>query len=86
MKYIIFNRESNDFTDIESDKNLPKKIPVKIRWKDHLMLGFSNYKNENDSIFSYIKLKYGEDILDKVCIDRTPIPYVDYVPDRKENC
>lgn len=82
MKYFIFYRESNNFKDIESDKNFPKKIPVKIQWKNHLMLGFSNYKDENDSVFSYITIKYGEDILDKVCKDYTPIPYVDYVPKR----
>lgn len=84
MNFITFYRESNDFEDILTDKNLPKIIPLKIRWKEYLKLGFSKYDNKNDAILSYINIKYGDSIVSSLCKDRTPVPYKDYIPIRQE--
>jgi hypothetical protein len=79
MKYYTFKRESNNFDDILSDNNIKPAIRTKISWVNHIMLGFSdNLKNEN--IFGYIVLKYGENIINPIEKDFTPIPNIDYIP------
>ena len=85
MKNFLFKRESNDFTDILSDKNIKKQIKCEMTFSNHLILGFNNYDKEVNKITSYIMLKYGEDIVDftHVIPDRTPVPHKDYVPERK---
>jgi hypothetical protein len=85
MKNFLFYRESNDFTDILTDANIKKNIKTKISFSQYLILGFNNYDKNVDKIVSYIMLKYVEDVADftDVIPDRTPIPYKDYVPERK---
>jgi hypothetical protein len=79
MKYFIFFREDNDFTEILNDKILKKVFKFKIKFLQHLILGTENIDNE---IVSYITLKYGDDLKNKefLFIDRTPLPYQDYIP------
>jgi hypothetical protein len=84
MNFITFYRESNNFEDILGDKNLPKIISFKIRWRNHLRLGFSKYDKKNESILSYINIKYGDSIVTNLCKDRTPVPYKDYIPIRQK--
>lgn len=78
MKYYTFYRENNNFDDILQDTNIKKIIKFKIIWYQHLMIGIGN--NGNDRHYSYITLKYGEDIKLPDVMDRTPIPNVDYIP------
>jgi len=82
MKFITFYRESNNFDDILNDIVIKKKLSIKIFWKQHLCVGIVNFDNSNDKILSYITLKFGDEIVDRVCKDRTPIPNVDYIPKR----
>jgi len=79
MKYITFNRENNDFTDILTDVNLKKHIDEKVQWKNHLILGIVS----DDKVFSYITLKYGDSIRTSLVKSFAPIPNVDYIPKRK---
>lgn len=81
MKYYTFYRESNNFTDILTDANIKRSVKTKMSWLNHLLLGFSEEKN-NENIFGYVVLKYGEDITNLVEKDYTPIPNVDYIPKR----
>ena len=83
MKYYIFYRESNNFADILRDINLKKVISHKIQWDNHLMIGINEYKKDIDRIFSYITLKYGDEIRSKLTKDYRPIPNTDYTPIRK---
>jgi len=80
MKYYIFHRENNDFSDILTDTNIKKLFIFKIKYDQHLILGSDEIPND---LQSYIMLKYGDDIRDNrhIFIDRKPIPYVDYQPD-----
>jgi len=80
MKYYTFKRESNDFTDILKDPAIKSLIKLKIKWKYHLMIGFSTKTEEGT--FGYIVLKYGDDITDPINKDYTPVPGVDYTPKR----
>jgi hypothetical protein len=82
MKFIAFYRESNNFDDILTDIVIKKKISVKIFWKQHLYIGIINFDQSNDKIISYITLKFGDSIVDRLCRDRTPIPNIDYIPKR----
>jgi hypothetical protein len=34
----------------------------------------------NDGTFSYITLKYGDEMIDTVVKDHSPIPGIDYIP------
>lgn len=80
MKYYTFKNEANDFEDILNDISIKSAIKLKIKWTNHLILGFTeNAKNEN--IFGYIVLKYGDYIFNPIK-DYTPIPNVDYKPKR----
>jgi hypothetical protein len=83
MKYYTFYRESNKFDDILNDINIKKVISHKIRWGDYLMIGIDEYKKDIDKIFSYITLKYGDEIRTTLTKDYRPIPNVDYIPIRR---
>lgn len=76
MKYITFFRESSNFEDILKDPNIKKLIYEKTRWFQHLTLGIK----DDEKIFSYITLKYGDDIRTNLVKDYSPIPYIDYTP------
>ena len=78
MKYYTFHRENNNFDDIIKDINIKKIISFKISWANFLMIGIG--EKGNDRHFSYITLKYGEDIMNPDVIDRTPVAGVDYTP------
>ena len=80
MKYFTFWRESNKFADILSDPVLKKLIRNKTTWHRYLMIGIEEF--ENESTFSYITLKYGDDMKTEVVKDRSPIIGVDYTPKR----
>lgn len=77
MKYYTFYRENNDFKDILKDINLKKSICTKLAWSQHLMLGLND---DNENVYSYITLKYGDDIRTLDVTDFTPVAGVDYVP------
>ena len=85
MKNFLFYRESNDFTDILTDANIKKQIKCEMTFTNHLILGIAQNK-ETDKVTSYLMLKYGEDMIDfkHLIPDRTPIPLVDYVPEKKK--
>ena len=83
MKYYIFYRENNKFDDILKDSNINKVMCLKISWDQHLMIGLGD--KSNDRHYSYITLKYGEDITKLDTIDRTPIPGVDYMPKKDKS-
>lgn len=76
MKYITFYRESSTFDDIIKDPNLKKVIYEKTKWFQYLTLGIE----DDEKIFSYITLKYGDDIRTNIVKDYSPIPYIDYTP------
>jgi hypothetical protein len=78
MKYYTFYRENNDFKDILLDTNIKKVIDTKITWYQYLMIGIE--ENKNDRTFSYITLKYGDEMISQIVKDFSPIPGVDYVP------
>lgn len=76
MKYITFYRESSDFEDILKDPNIKKLIYEKTKWFQHLTLGIK----DDEKIFSYITLKYGDEIRTNLVKDYSPIPHIDYTP------
>jgi len=87
MKYYTFYRENNNFEDIEKDSIVKKYANTKIRWWQHFMIGIDNsYNKDIDQHFSLLTLKYGEDMINSVCKDFTPIAGVDYIPkkDKKQ--
>jgi hypothetical protein len=75
--FLIFKRESNNFSDILNDKTFKKYIYTKITWTNHLIIDVVDLK---DDVYSYILLKYGDDMVDfkKLTKDRKPILNVDY--------
>ncbi len=83
MKYFTFKRESNDFADILDDTTIKKLFTMKVRWGNHLMVGISEEGNEGT--FSYITLKYGDDMITDIVPDRAPVIYKDYIPKGNEN-
>lgn len=80
MKYITFYRESDNFDDILNDMNIKKYVQEKIKWLNYLRIGVSDNK---ETLFSYITLKYGDEMRSKLTEDYSPIPNVDYTPIRK---
>jgi hypothetical protein len=78
MKQYTFFREDNKFDDILNDIILKKLIDQKIRWYQHLMIGMI----EDDKTTSYITLKYGDEMVNEVVKDFSPVPGVDYTPKR----
>jgi hypothetical protein len=83
MKYYNFYRENNNFTDILSDVNVKKYVDTKIHWYQHLVIGIAS--KDNDKTFSYITLMYGEDMVNELSKDYTPVAGVDYVPKKDKN-
>jgi hypothetical protein len=83
MKYYIFYRENNDFNDILTDTSLKKVVSERISWDGYLQIGISTWQKNVDQIFSYITLKYGDDIRTDLTKDYSPKPYIDYLPIRK---
>ena len=79
MKYITFYRESNDFDDILNDPNIKKNIGTKIKWANYLRIGIIDKK---DTMFSYITLKYGDEMRNSLTEDYSPKPNIDYIPKR----
>jgi hypothetical protein len=79
MKYITFYRENNQFEDIRQDPILKKAIYEQTKWYQHLTLGIK----DDDKIFSYVALKYGDELRTKLTKDFTPIPNIDYTPKRR---
>lgn len=79
MKYYTFNRESDNFDDILSDKVI-KKLRVKIRWTNTLLIGLADADEKTQG---YVVLKYGDDIVKLVNTDFTPVPGKDYTVIRK---
>jgi hypothetical protein len=82
MKYYTFYRENNNFDDILNDTIVKKIIDEKLRWYQYLIIGM-NEKHEQS--FSYITLKYGDEMKQELVKDFTPIPGVDYIPKRDAN-
>lgn len=82
MKYYTFYRENNNFDDILNDTIIKKIIDEKIRWFQHLIIGMND---KHDQTFSYITLKYGDEMVQELIKDRSPIPGVDYMPKRDAN-
>jgi glutaredoxin-related protein len=80
MKYINFYRENNNFDDILKDANIKKHIKEKTKWLNHLCIGILE---KEERIFSYITLKYGDEMRNKLTKDYSPIPNIDYIPKRK---
>ena len=83
MKYYTFYRENNNFTDILTDNNIKKVVDMKISWHRHLMIGLK--EATTSGTFSYITLKYGDEMKQELVKDFTPIPGVDYIPKRDAN-
>ena len=83
MKYYTFYRESNKFDDILNDINLKKVVKHKCKWTNYLMIGIDNYQKDVDKIFSYITLKYGDEIRNSLTKDYRPKPNSEYIPLRK---
>lgn len=81
MKFLIFNRESDNFDDILQDVKT-HKIRYKLRFLNHLILGFDHKTEKEQSLFT---LKYGDDMIDfgHIVPDRSPVMYRDYIPIRK---
>ena len=82
MKYYTFYRENNNFDDILNDTIIKKIIDERLRWYQYLIIGM-NEKHEQS--FSYITLKYGDEMKQEVVKDFTPIPGIDYIPRRDAN-
>jgi hypothetical protein len=82
MKYYTFFRENNVFTDIENDLIIKRFADTKIKWYQHYMVGISSYIKDSDQYYSILTLKYGDDMIQSVCKDYSPVPGVDYVPKR----
>lgn len=83
IKYYTFYRENNKFDDILKDPNIKNLFHLKITWFQYLMVGMVEDGNEKN--FSYITLKYGDDIKQPEIQDFTPIPGVDYVPKKNKS-
>lgn len=83
MKYIVFNRETNQFDDILTDPAIKRKYATKIRYTGHLILGFP--AKDAEMTISFILLKYGNCAsgYSSLSSDRAPVAYKDYVPKRK---
>ena len=83
MKYYVFKRESNKFDDILNDVALKPVARHKIRFKDHLILGFDD---DDEKIMAFMTIKYGDDMISfsDIVPDRTPIMGKDYTPIRRD--
>jgi hypothetical protein len=81
MKYYTFYRENNNFKDILSDANIKKSFDEITLWHRHLTIGIKD-SQKNTQIGSYITLKYGDEMKSDVIKDFSPVPGVDYTPNR----
>lgn len=79
MKYYTFYRENNNFDDILNDNIIKKITDEKIRWYQYLIIGMND---KHDQTFSYITLKYGDEMKQDLVRDFSPMPGVDYIPKR----
>ena len=82
MKYYTFYRENNNFDDILNDQIIKKIIDEKMRWFQHLIIGMND---KHEQTFSYITLKYGDEMKQELVRDFSPVPGVDYIPKRDAN-
>ena len=82
MKYYTFYRESNDFDDILNDTIIKKIVDEKLRWYQYLIIGMNE---KHDQTFSYITLKYGDEMKQELVKDFSPVPGIDYIPKRDAN-
>lgn len=82
MKFVTFKRNSNTFDDIIEDTNIRSVVKTKLRWANHLQIGILA---EEEKMLSYVELKYGDDIINRVCKDFSPVPFVDYLPKRPDD-
>jgi len=82
MKEFLIVRASNNFDDILKDPNLKKKFSAIMQYNNSLLVQM----DEDDSIISYVLLKYGEDIVDlnSAIPDRTPVAGKDYAIQRRD--
>lgn len=80
MKKIMFRRESDNFSDILSDTVVKKYLKYKIKFRCGLIVEVP----KDSEVLSYIELKYGDDIVNNIVPDRSPIINVDYLPKRKK--
>lgn len=83
MKYLTFYRENNNFSDILSDPQVKGFCKNKIAWRNHLLLAFSQYQEKTEATIAYLLLKYGDDVVNLVEKDYSPVINKDYIPDRK---
>jgi len=81
MKYLVFYRESNNFTDILSDSQVKKYCKRKIKWLHHLLLAFSEGQENSDQTLSYLTIKFGDEIVNLVETDYSPVMNIDYTPE-----
>jgi len=79
MKYYTFYRENNNFDDILNDQIIKKIIDEKMSWFQHLIIGMNE---KHEQTFSYITLKYGDEMKPALVRDFSPVPGVDYIPKR----
>ena len=82
MKYYTFYRENNNFDDILNDTIIKKIVDEKLRWYQYLIIGMNE---KHDQTFSYITLKYGDEMKQELVKDFSPIPGIDYIPKRDAN-
>jgi hypothetical protein len=82
MKYYTFYRENNNFDDILNDLIIKKIIDEKLRWFQYLIIGMNE---KHEQTFSYITLKYGDEMKQELVKDFSPVPGVDYIPKRDAN-
>jgi hypothetical protein len=82
MNY-TFKRESNNFDDILKDANIKKHIHESTTWTGHLMIVLDDFNKDIDKVKMYITLKYGDDIQPMLTKDYSPIPNIDYIPNRR---
>lgn len=85
MKYLTFYREDNNFNDILLDPEVKNFCKRKISWSKHLLLVFNEYQPKLDNTLAYLLLKYGDDVVNLVEKDYTPIMNIDYLPDRSNS-
>ena len=50
-----------------------------MRWYQYLIIGMND---KHEQTFSYITLKYGDEMKQELVKDFSPIPGIDYVPKR----
>ena len=77
MKYYTFYRENNNFDDILNDQIIKKIIDEKLRWFQYLIIGMNE---KHEQTFSYITLKYGDEMKQELVKDFSPVPGIDYIP------